>query len=130
MRLKPRVPLGVVLIASFYVFGVLVLVLSLVTNPQEVSRQIAQRQGLPSSWGMIVLPLTAVLVLVLAYGLYSLSRWGFALTLLYLTYIGSVSFFLGGQQGTQPYLGNLLWSLLVVSYLLLMRKRFFGTAPG
>ncbi|HXC03138.1 MAG TPA: hypothetical protein VNZ86_00225, partial [Bacteroidia bacterium] len=90
-----------------------------------VSTQIAERQGVPPGIGLLILPLTAALALLIAYGLYALSTWGFFLTLLYLTYFGIYSFIAGGKQGIQPYLGNFTWSLLVVIYLLLKRKHFF-----
>jgi len=85
------------LIAGFYVFGAFVLLISLFTNSAEVSRQIAERQGIPPSIGLPILPLTAALALLIAYGLFSLSTWGFFLTLLYLTYFGSISCFLGAR---------------------------------
>jgi hypothetical protein len=125
MSVRQRIPPGVLLIAGFYVFGALVLLISLFTNPSDVGKQIAERQGIPLSIGFPVIPLTIVLALLIAYGLFSLSTWGFFLTLLYLAYFGCISFLSGGKEGVQPYLGNLLWSLLVITYLLIKRKHFF-----
>jgi Na+/melibiose symporter-like transporter len=122
----PTKPLGIILIAGFYVFGAIVLLVSMFTMPEMVSRQIAERQGLPMNMGISVLLLTAIVALFIAYGLFSLSSWGFYLTLIYLIYFGGISFFLGGNTGIQPYLGNLLWSILVIMYLLFKRKSFFG----
>lgn len=122
---SPRRPLGILLIAGFYVFGAIVLLASMFTMPEVVSGQIAERQGLPINIGIGILPLTAILALFMAYGLFSLSSWGFYLTLIYLTYFGSISFLLGGKSGIQPYLGNLLWSMLIIVYLLFKRKAFF-----
>jgi hypothetical protein len=132
MSTRQQIPLGVILIAGFYVFGALLLLISLFSNPSEVSRQIAESQGIPVSIGPLILPLTAAFALLIAYSLFSLSTWGFFLTLLYLMYFGSISFLLADKQGTQPYLGNLWWSLLVIRwsllviiYLLIKRKHFF-----
>jgi Na+/melibiose symporter-like transporter len=122
---RPNRPLGIILIAGFYVFGAIVLLVSMFTMPEAVSRQIAERQGLPVNMGISVLLLTAVLAFFIAYGLFSLSSWGFYLTLIYLTYFGGISFLLGGKSGIQPYLGNLLWSILVIVYLFFKRKSFF-----
>jgi Na+/melibiose symporter-like transporter len=122
---RPNRPLGIILIAGFYVFGAIVLLVSMFTMPEAVSRQIAERQGLPVNIGISALLLTAILALFIAYGLFSLSSWGFYLTLIYLTYFGGISFLLGGKSGIQPYLGNLLWSILVIVYLLFKRKSFF-----
>ena len=121
----PNRPLGIILIAGFYVFGAIVLLVSMFTMPEAVSRQIAERQGLPINMGISVLLVTAILALFIAYGLFSLSSWGFYLTFIYLTYFGGISFLLGGKSGIQPYLGNLLWSILVIVYLLFKRKSFF-----
>ncbi len=121
---RPHRPLGIILISSFYVFGAIVLLVSMFTMPETVSRQIAERQGLPINMGISVLLLTAILALFIAYGLFSLSSWGFYLTLIYLTYFGGISFLLGGKSGIQPYLGNFLWSTLIIIYLLFKRKYF------
>ncbi len=124
-------PLGVTLISAFYVFGAAVLLIALFLNPAEVSAAIAQRHGLSPDVGVAILPVVALLGLAIAYGLYSLSRWGLALTLVYLAYFGVVSL-LGGAltwtasgQPIEPIaLGNFTWSALVIVYLLLNRRRF------
>ena len=119
-----RKPLGVLLIAGFYAFGAIVLLFGLFINPTEVSQVIAERHGLSPSSGIAILPIVAALGLVIAYGLYSLSRWGFFLTIAYLIYFGGVSIALGGlnfvltgQEALQAYFGNLLWSVLVKTKL-------------
>ena len=83
---------------------------------------------------VLSVPLQLGLALVIAYGLWSLSRWGFYLTLAYLVYFGIVSIVLSGlnsaltyAETVQVYFGNFLWSALIVTYLIWTRKRFF---PG
>lgn len=124
-------PLGVTLVSSFYVFGAIVLLIALFLNPVEVSAAIAQRHGLSADIGVAVLPVVALLGLAIAYGLYSLSRWGLALTVVYLAYFASVSLYDGalswsasGQPIESIALGNFTWSALVIVYLLLNRARF------
>ena len=119
-------PLGMLLIAAFYAFGAIMLLIGMVLNPVEVSRVIAERHGLPPSIGVIIVPVVAALALAIAYGLAIRAVWGFWLTIVYLIYFGSVSFILAGPASTQPYLGNLMWSVVVVIYLLIARKHFFG----
>jgi hypothetical protein len=126
-------PLGVLLIAGFYAFGAVVLLISLFINPIVVSRIIAERHGLLPSIGTMILPIVAALGLIIAYGLYSLSRWGFFLTIVYLIYFGGISIGLGGlnfaqtgQEAFQAYFGNLIWSVLVIVYLLVVRRRFLA----
>jgi hypothetical protein len=128
-----RKPLGVLLIAGFYAFGAIVLLFGLFINPTEVSRVIAERHGLLPIFGIAILPVVAALGLVIAYGLYSLSRWGFFVTIAYLIYFGGVSialgglnFVLSGQEALQAYFGNLLWSVLVIIYLVIIRRRFLS----
>jgi hypothetical protein len=124
-------PLGVLLIAGFYAFGAAALLIGLFINPIEVSRIIAERHGLLPSVGTVILPIVAALGLIMAYGLYSLSRWGFFLTIVYLIYFGGISIALGGlnfaqtgQEAFQAYSGNLIWSVLVIIYLVIVRQHF------
>jgi hypothetical protein len=84
--------------------------------------------------GKEILVFIAVLALVLAYGLVSLSRWGFFLTIVYSLYIAGVSLVMGGlnflwtgQVDKLIFFGNFLWSALVLIYFFLMQRRFFGS---
>lgn len=129
--LRKTVPLGVYLVAGFYLFGALVLVLGTLTGLVDARMAIARAHGLPAFAGTAFLFLVAVLALVLGYGLISLSRWGYFLALLYSLYLGLTSLIMGalnfplrGEEEAQVYFGNLLWSVLVVVYLLLVRQRF------
>ncbi len=130
---KERKPIGVLLIAGFYAFGAIVLLFSLFSNPIGVSQIIAERHGLLPFFGVAITPIVAGLGLVIAYGLYSLSRWGYFVTIAYLIYFGGVSIALGGlnfalsgQEALQAYFGNLLWSVLVIIYLVIVRRRFLS----
>ncbi len=126
-RIKPAaVPLGVLLIALFYAFGALVLLAYLIINPQPAAVAIATRHGLPASTGNWILPVIAGIGLVIAYGLLSLSRWGFYLTITYLLYFGFVNFYMADLKLVSAFFGDALWSLLVIVYLLIVRRRFFG----
>ncbi len=130
-----NIPLGVLLLAAFYMFGALVLLISIFINPVGVSKAIALAHALSPTMGTEVLLAVAALALVLAYGLISLSRWGFILTLAYSLYIGVVSLVMGGlsfawigQPEMQIYFGNLLWSALATIYLLTVRRRFLSAS--
>jgi hypothetical protein len=87
----------------------------------------------------IVLPAIAILAIGISYGLYSLSRWGYYLTLIYQIYFGTVSFILllwgtdgkqpftsnpSGIDGNLPFIGSFIWSLVVVIYLLMKSHVF------
>ncbi len=125
MNTHQKVPIGIMFIAGFYVFGALILLITIFTNFHESSRLIANVHGLPSSADNFVLPLVSALAIIIAYGLFSLSTWGFYLTLFYLIYFGGINLFLTGKQGIQPYLGNCLWAVFVIIYLLFKRRLFF-----
>lgn len=123
-----RTPLGVLLIAGFYLFGAVVLLVGMFTNPLEVSRTIADAHGLPPAFDAMILPAVAVLAVLIAYGLVTLSRWGFFLTLIYLAVFGLISVWLMVGNMQQPYIGNATWSLLALTYLIAKRDSFLKTA--
>jgi len=122
-------PMGVRLIALFYFLGAVVLLLSMFFNYTEMARQMAVMHGLPAEW-KLALPAAVVLALAIAYGLYSRARWGYALTIVYLLYQGTTSYFLSVPEGTQPFLGNFFWSLMVVLYLGWKWRTFFPKKNG
>jgi len=126
-----NIPIGVLIIAAFYIFGAFVLLASIFINPSGVSQTIALVHGFSPSMSVEILLAVSVLALVLAYGLVRLARWGFFLMLAYSLYmagvslsIGGLSFVWTGQPDMQRYFGNFLWSALVVVYLLIVRQRF------
>jgi hypothetical protein len=128
-----NIPIGVLLISSFYFFGALVLLVNVFTNPAEVCETIARAHGLSSLIGIEFVLLVAVFALALAYGLICLSRWGFILTITYSTYmvfINIISFtgiFTSTTSSERMILfGNFIFSVLVIVYLLFVRRSFFS----
>lgn len=126
---KTTVPLGVLLIGSFYAIGAIVLLVFLMINPAQSSSTIAELHGLPTSTGNWILPVMAALALVIAFGLYSRSKWGYRLTIGYMLYFGIVNWSLYTDQFSWAFLGNVIWSFLVILYLILVRKHFFEKKP-
>jgi hypothetical protein len=127
-----NIPTGVLLISAFYIFGAFVLLASFFTNGVDASRAIAVAHRLSPIMGVEILMKVAVLALVLAYGLIRLSHWGFILAIAYSLYLAGISLAMGGLSflwtghvDKQIYFGNFLWSVLVVIYLFLARRRFF-----
>ncbi len=119
-------PIGVLLIAVFYILGAIALLILLLVNPQPAAVAIAMRHGLPPSTGNWILPVIAGVGLIIAYGLLSLSHWGFYLTIAYLLYFGIVNLYLSDATWVSVYCGDAIWSFLVIGYLILVRRRFFG----
>ena len=109
--------MGVLLIAAFYLFGAAILLVSMFTNPVDVSNTIAAAHGLPPAAGAWILPAVAGLAILIAYGLFTGTRWGFFLTVTYTVVFGTISFGLLLQNFEQPYIGNAIWSFLVLLYL-------------
>jgi hypothetical protein len=124
---RTRTPLGGVLIAGFYLIGAIVLLISIFTNPTAVSRTIADVHGLPPAADAGILPIVAGVALLIAYGLYTKTRWGYFLTMIYLLIFGGINFWLMSQNFQQPYIGNSTWSVLVLFYLAWKRKYFLST---
>ena len=128
MKNNPNRPLGIILISIFYLFGAVVLLISMFTNYAGVAEQITLVHGLPLSLKLIVLPSVAILAIGISYGVFSLSRWGYYLTVIYLIYFGTISLLLSVPLGKQTFMGNFMWSVLVVTYLLFKRRLFIH--PG
>lgn len=126
-KLRIKIPIGLLLIAVFYTFGSVALLIFLFADPVQTTNVIAKVHGLSGSTGNWILPLVAGLGLLIAYGLFSLARWGYLLTILYLGYFGSVNASLLRTFGDAVYLGNLVWSVFVILYLILVRKGFQTT---
>ena len=124
---RRRVPLGIMMIASFYLFGAGVLLVSMFTNPVGVSRIIADAHGLSPTIGTWILLVIAALAVLIAFGLLTVSRWGFFLTIIYMAVFGSISVLLMLHSFQQPHIGNATWSLLVLVYLSAKRKFFLRT---
>lgn len=127
-----NIPIGILFIASFYVFGAFILLVSVYINPLGVRETIARAHGLSPIIGVEFVLVIAVLALTLAYGLIRLSPWGFYLAIVYSLYLCGVSLTMGGlrfawagQPDAQIYFGNFLWSALVVAYLIISRRDFF-----
>lgn len=124
---RTRTPIGILLIAGFYLFGAIVLLVSIFTNPGGVSRAIADAHGLPPAADPVILPIVAGIALLMAYGLVERARWGYFFTIAYLIAFGGVSLWLMSQNMQQPYIGNFTWSILALLYLLWKQSHFLGT---
>ena len=124
--LRKNIPLGVVLITVFYLYGAIVLFLTLFTNPVEAGRGLSASYGLSPAAGAWILPVVAVSAFLISFGLFTRSRWGYFLSITYFLYFGGVSLWLVLQSAQQPYIGNFIWSVMVLLYLAWKRKYFLG----
>ncbi len=131
-KYQSRKPLSIMLIAGFYIFGAITLLISMFVSAADAGKRIAEMHGVSPIVGKDILPVVAILALIISYGLFSLSRWGYFLTLVYVLYTGIVGLVQGGlgfattgEASLQVYFGSILWSVLVGICLIAARRHFF-----
>ena len=105
------------LISLWYMFGAVVLLISLFTMPVGLGRTIADAHGLPAAVDGFIVPVVIGIALLISFGLFTRARWGYVLTIAYLLFLGIESLLLMRQGIQEPYLGNAIWSFLVLLYL-------------
>ena len=116
-------PLGITLIGYFYIFGSIILIITLFTNATE-EYGIAVRFGLPNVPENIMKVLVSIFSLIIAYGYLKLERWGYWFMITYTIYFLVVSINLSQQYNQQLFYGNVMWSIIVLLYTLSKRKYF------
>lgn len=120
-------PLGITLIGYFYIWGVVVILITLFTNVTE-QFGIAVRFGVPNVSENIMKVLVSIIFLIIAYGYLKLEKWGYWFMLIYTIYFLVVSINLcqqyNQQYNRQLFYGNVIWSIIVLIYTLSKRKYF------
>src|SRR5512140_2731067 len=106
-------PVGVLLIAGFYIFGAATLVIMYITNTSNAASQIATRHGLPAATGNWVLLAVAGLGILIGTGLISLSRLGYVFTLAYLGCFFVVNLFQSKGDLATISFGNVVFAAVV-----------------
>ncbi|MGD9316931.1 MAG: hypothetical protein PVG56_08870 [Anaerolineae bacterium] len=124
MEPQRRRMLGLVVIAGSYGLGVIALIVAMFFNREQVGIQIADVHGLPALAGFPIMVLTCIVGILVAIGLYNMTRWGYWLTLAYMAYLLVVPTILLGRDASL--FANLTWPLTVLVYLVLKRKQYFG----
>jgi hypothetical protein len=124
MEPQRRRMLGLVVISGSYGLGVIALIVAMFFNREQVGIQIANIHGLPALAGFPIMVLTCIVGILVAIGLYNMTRWGYWLTLAYMAYLLLVPTILLGRDASL--FANLTWPLTVVVYLVLRRRQYFG----
>ena len=124
MEPQRRRMLGLVVISGSYGLGVIALIVAMFLNREQVGIQIANVHGLPALAGFPILVLTCIVGILVAVGLYNMTRWGYWITLAYMAYLLVVPSVLPGTDASL--FANLTWPLTVLVYLVLKRKKYFG----
>ncbi|KOA18506.1 hypothetical protein CLHOM_34080 [Clostridium homopropionicum DSM 5847] len=122
--MEEKRPLGITLIGGFYVFGALVLIITLFTNATD-KFGIAFRFGLPNIPEDIMRIVVSIVFLVMAFGYLRFAKWAFWLMITYTVYFLAVSIILSQQYNEQIFYGNAIWSSIVLVYTLTKRKYFY-----
>lgn len=119
-------PLGVSLISYFYIFGAIVLLFTVIFyNADANSIGIAERFGLSNAHERLMRVVVALFSLIMVYGYFRLKKWGFWVMITYSIIFGLTSSLLITNQSYQPYVGNLIFSIIVVAYTLYVKKAYF-----
>jgi hypothetical protein len=114
-------PLGVSFISYFYIFGAIIL---LITSAKTEEIGIATRFGLSNVPEQLMRVLVALFSLVVIYGYMRLKKWGFWMMIGYSVVFGLISFTLALSHKQQPFIGNTVWSIIVLLYTCYVNKSF------
>lgn len=118
-------PLGVSLISYFYIFGAIVLLFTAIFyNANANSVGISERFGLQNVPERLMRVIVALFSLVMVYGYFRLKKWGYWLMITYSLAFGIISSLLITNQSQQPYVGNLIFSIIVVVYTMYVKKTY------
>lgn len=118
--------MGVSLISYFYIFGAMVLLFTAVFyNAEANSISIAERFGLTSVLDRLMRVLVALISLGMVYGYIRLKKWGYWIMITYSVLFGIISLILLSNQPYQPFIGNVIFSIIVLAYTIYVKKEFF-----
>jgi hypothetical protein len=114
-------PFGITFIGYFYVFGAIVLLLTLGVK-QEIGMNI--RFGLPHTPEIIVRISMIALSLSMGYGYLNMKRWGYWTMIVYSLLFLGISLNQVAVYNSQPFIGNVIFSLIVLIYTVVKRNLF------
>ena len=120
-------PLGVSIIGYFYIFGAVVLLFTAIFYQAE-----ANAFSISDRFGVSILPermmriLVASFSLLMVYGYMKLKKWGFWLFISYSVLFGLISSVLATNQPQQPFIGNVVFSVVVLIYTIYVKGAFFS----
>ncbi|MFT8311104.1 MAG: hypothetical protein ABF629_08065 [Sporolactobacillus sp.] len=119
-------PLGISLISYFYILGSLVLIFTAIFYDADANPiNITIRFALPSSYDRLFRVVLALATLIMIYGYMKLRKWGFWAMISYSFLFGAISLALSLAHYQQPFIGNMIWSILVLLYTIHTREAFF-----
>lgn len=111
--MKAKRPFGITFIGYFYIFGALVLFVTIFINSAD-KFGMATRMGLPTLPENMVRLLVSIASFIIAYGYLKLKKWGYWVMIIYSFYFLATSLVLYSQHKDQLFYGNIVWSIIVL----------------
>lgn len=116
-------PFGIALIGYFYIFGAIILLLTLGIK-QEIGINV--RLGVPYLPEIAVRIFIALFSIIMAYGYLNLKKWGYWTMVIYSIIFLAVSIHQVNLYHSQPFIGNIIFSIIVILYTFVKRRNFYG----
>lgn len=114
-------PSGVSLIGFFDIFSAVVLILTLGME-QEININV--RFGVPFLPETAVRIFVAIFTIIMAYGYLNLKKWGYWTMVIYSIVFAIISINQVNTYHSQPFIGNAIFSLIVLFYTVIKRHSF------
>jgi len=114
-------PVGIKFIGWFHIFGALVILFTL--NVQQTP-PLNVRFAVPFVPELIVRMFVAVFTIIIAYGYLKCLKWGYWSMLIYNIIFCCISITQITEYGGQPFIGNAIYSAIVVLYTICHGKYF------
>ncbi len=119
-------PIGVTIISCLYIFAMAVLIfITFFYHQFKMNFGFAEHLGIPNFPEELLRVLLAIVTLVIIYGYMNLKTWGFWMMILYSISFGIISYLILLSYNKQLFIGNFIWSAIVLLYSLLVHKSFF-----
>ena len=119
-------PFGVSFISYFYIFGACVLLFTSIFYDSGVNPfSVAERFGLANAPEQLVRIVVAIISLIMAFGYLGLKKWGFWFMMIYSLLFGTLSLSLAISHNQQPFIGNAIFSVIIIIYTLYVKNAFF-----
>ncbi|MEC1375248.1 hypothetical protein P9D39_13155 [Heyndrickxia oleronia] len=118
-------PIGISIISYYYIYGAFILFITSIFYESHINEiGISDRFGLTHVPEQFMRLVVASITLIIIYGYMKLKKWGFWLMIVYSILFGTISLVLTLTYNQQPYIGNMIWSFIVLLYTLYTHKSF------
>jgi len=121
--MKMKMPIGITFIGYFDIFGAIVLLLTLGVK-QEIGFNI--RFGVPNIPETVVRIFIIAVSFIIAYGYLNLKKWGYFSMIIYSILFLIISLNQVAVYNSQPFIGNAIFSLIVLIYTVIKRNYFYN----